>query len=964
MPAGPARRDLAQINVPGGRGEAPNTRAGRRLRREREHCPAPRPCASVPARKNEKHFPAPLRPPGSRIVSVSPNRPRRPASLPPSDKLTPMFRQWRQAKREHPDALLLFRMGDFYELFFEDAQIAAPILEIALTARGKGTACEAPMCGVPHHAARAYIAKLVERGHRVAVCEQMEDPKKTKKMVRREVVRVVSPGTLTDAERLDPGAGNHLAGVAGAPEGPFGAAIADLSTGGLVLAAPADASELTDLLLRYRVRELIAPCALADALSDLAPDVEGRQPLVITLPDERFDRAAARAQVLEALGVRTLAGFGCRDDHPALPAAAATLAHLAETQRVQPAHLDRLRVEDPRRVLLLDESTRRNLELVESLRDGSRRHTLLDVVDETRTAMGARLVRRWLLEPERDVKEICRRHGVVETLVARGDARQRLREALGRIRDLERLLGRAALGTVSPLDLAALRLSLLALPEVEQALALLNAPGVTVLGGRLDRLGDLAEHLNRALEDEPGAVVGEGRVIRASYDAELDEARELARGGRRLIGAIETRERQRTGISSLKVKYNRVFGYFIAVSKANLSRVPSDYERRQTLATGERFVTPEIKELESRILSAEERLGAREKELFTELVREVTARSGRIRGTAEALAEIDTLAGFAEAAAAEGYSRPEVFEGDVLVIEDGRHPVVERLLPAGGFVPNDCRLDESERIVIVTGPNMGGKSTYLRQVALIAIMAQAGSFVPARAARLGVLDRVFCRVGAADNLAGGQSTFMVEMTETANILHNASPESLVILDEIGRGTATFDGMAIAWSVVEHLHDDPRLRPKVLFATHYHELTELAGERSRVANAHIAVKERGHEIVFLHRVDPGPSDRSYGIHVARIAGLPDAVVARAREILERLATEHSAATSGDSPQLSLFEADAAPAAGTPSPGSPRDGPSLARELVIARLAEVDPDELSPREAQALLYELQRLMRADD
>jgi DNA mismatch repair protein MutS len=855
---------------------------------------------------------------------------------------TPMFRQWQEAKRQYPDALLLFRMGDFYELFFEDARVAAPILDIALTTRGKGTATAAPMCGVPHHAITAYVGRLVERGHRVAICEQMEDPKKSKGMVRREVVRVVSPGTQTDPELLDPGVGQFLAAVARTAEDAYGAALIDLSTGGLVVTEAESGAALGDLLARYEVREVLVPDSSED---DLAPHLADRPEALLTpLDDDLYHPALAASRVCEALGVRSLAGFGCDDDHPGLPAAAAALAHLRRTQRIRAAHLDRLRVEDPRQILHMDRATRRNLELVTNLVDSTRHHTLLETLDRTLTPLGARALRSQLLEPLVDLDGIRSRHAFVEVLVARADVRARARDALREVRDLERLLGRAALRRASPHDLASLRSSLEALPDLSAALAAAGAPAVDERARRVDPVDELRDVLQEALAEEPTGLPGEGRVLREGHDETLDECRQLARGSRKLIAEMESRERERTGIGSLKVRYNKVFGYFIEVSRANLSRVPEDYERRQTLAGGERYVTPEIKELEQKILSAEERLAERERELFERLVDAVCEQASRLKETAAAVAEIDALAGLAEVAAERDYVRPEMTDEDVLEIDDGRHPVVERLMSAGEFVPNDCRLGEERRLLVVTGPNMGGKSTFLRQVALAVLMAQAGSFVPARSARIGVADRIFCRVGASDNLAGGESTFMVEMTETANILHNATPRSLVLLDEIGRGTATWDGMAIAWAVVEHLLGDARLRPKALFATHYHELTELAAELPGLDNVHIGVREHGHDVVFLHRVEPGPSDRSYGIHVARLAGLPDKVVSRARELLERISTEHASPSElvrrePGPRQLALF-----------APPPPRDPGA---EEVLEQIRGVDPDDLAPREAHNLL-----------
>jgi DNA mismatch repair protein MutS len=869
------------------------------------------------------------------------------SAQPSPERLTPMFVQWKEAKRQHPGTILFFRMGDFYELFFEDAQTAAPILELALTARGKGTATEAPMCGVPHFAGEGYIAKLVERGFRVAICEQVEDPKKTKGMVRREVVRVVSPGVFTDAERMHPSESITLAAVNG--RGPFGVCFADLSTGALSLARARDARDLSDVLARHETRELlVAQSRAADAAAWVT---SGGRPILITpLADDCFHPLHAADRVLEMLGARSLGSFGCPEDHLALPATAAALAHLRDTQKTAPKHLDRLTVENPSESLLLDAGTRRNLEVVANMRDGSRQHTLLESLDATVTALGARALRNWLLEPLATPVAINARLDAVDALRRDPERRRTMREALGEVRDIERLLSRAALGSATPRDVSGLLGSLRALPAVKHALDGAGSVRTGELSAGLDTLDDLAIDLSAALFDEPGVQPGDGRVIRDGFDAALDESRDLARGGKRVLAEIEARERDRSGIATLKIKYNKVFGYYLEVSKSQLDKVPSDYERRQTVVGGERFVTPELRELETRILSAEEQMSERELELFSTLLRSITTRASRLRGTAAAVAEADVLACFAETAARENYCRPDVDEADRIELIEARHPVIERLLPAGAFVPNPCRLDESARIVIVTGPNMGGKSTYLRQVALLTLMAQAGSFVPARAAKIGIVDRIFCRVGASDNLAGGESTFMVEMTETANILHNATPKSLVILDEIGRGTATWDGMAIAWAVVEHLHEDSRLAPKALFATHYHELTELEGTLPRVANAHIAVREHGHDIVLLHRIEPGPSDRSYGIHVARLAGLPDRVVARAREILARLVSQHTPASLASHPpaplQLALFG---------------DGGPSSAEQSALQRLREIDPNALTPREALSLLFELSDTLR---
>jgi DNA mismatch repair protein MutS len=851
-----------------------------------------------------------------------------------------MFVQWKDAKRAYPDAVLFFRMGDFYELFFEDAQLAAPILELTLTTRGKGTHTEAPMCGVPHFAADGYVARLVDRGYRVAICEQVEDPRKTKGMVRRDVVRVVSPGVFTDTERMRPAEPVTLASCCGV--GPFGVCFADLSTGSLRLSTAHDVRELVDLLARHETKELLID---EQQLAAARAWVQPLQPpiLVTPLPSARFHLPSAAQRVLASLAVQSLNSFGCDREHQALPAAAAALEHLAATQKIQPRHLDRLSVDQPGKTLILDAGTRRNLELTANMRDGSRRATLLEVVDRTATPLGARLVRQWLLEPMVEPSAIDLRLDAVTELVQQATLRRDLIGWLGHVRDLERLLARAALGASSPRELVAMRASLAVLPAMREALASGQATRLRLLYERLDPIPGLAARLTLALAEEPGTAPGDGRVIREGFDPELDQARDLARGGKRVLAEIEAREKARTGIASLKIRYNKIFGYYLEVTRSQLEKVPDDYERRQTVAGAERYVTPELRELESRILSAEDQLSTRELELFRQLQTEVTAYASQIRETASAIAELDVLVGFADVAAAYGLTRPLVSADDRLMIEAGRHPVIEQLLPAGSFVPNDFRLDEDSRIVIVTGPNMGGKSTYLRQVALITLMAQIGSFVPARHAEIGVVDRIFCRVGASDNLAGGESTFMVEMTETANIVHNATSRSLVILDEIGRGTATWDGMAIAWAVVEHLQRLTPSSPKVLFATHYHELTELEGSLPGVINSHISVAEDGHEIVFLHRIVAGPSDRSYGIHVARLAGLPDRLILRAQEILARLIVTHPRPQAPDasSPalQLPLFQAS------QPNP--------CANELLEA-LRATSLDELTPRQALDLLY----------
>jgi DNA mismatch repair protein MutS len=801
-----------------------------------------------------------------------------------------MFRQWWEVKSRHPDAILFFRMGDFFEMFHDDARVASEALEITLTSRGKGTDNPAPMCGVPHHAADQYVARLVRQGHRVAICDQVEDPRSAKGIVKREVIRVVTPGTLTDPEALEAKDNSYIAAVR--PRGErLGLAYLDLSTGEFLLSELGGErlrEEWEDQFARFDPKEVLLPES-EDGSHPEVPDPAGRRPLVTRLPEWRFGVEESRRLLTEHLGVARLTGYGIEEQEAGIGAAGALLGYVQETQKASLAHVDRIALYDPATAMVVDETTRRNLEIVRNARDGSRRGTLIEVLDRTVTSMGGRMLRSWLLAPLLETGAIAARQAAVAALLEDASRRDSLREALRRVRDVERLLGRVTVGTAGPRDLAGLRDSLLALPRCAEEARPLASARVKALVEGFDPLRDLAALLDGALVPEPPVSAREGGLIAEGHHEELAEIRAVSRDGKAYLGRLESRERERTGITSLKVRFNRVFGYYLEVSRANLDRVPEDYERKQTLVGAERFITPELKEYEQKVLTAEERGKEIEHRLFLELREAVAGESGRLRAAAAVVAELDALASLAEAAAREGYSRPTVDEGDELSLRESRHPVVERL-GSEPFIPNDVGLDAESRILIVTGPNMGGKSTYLRQVALIALMAQAGSFVPAREARLGRLDRIFCRVGASDNLAGGESTFMVEMTETANILNNASPRSLVVLDEIGRGTATFDGLSLAWAVVEHLHEEARLRPKTLFATHYHELTELALTLDRVRNVHIAAREHGSEIVFLRKVRPGASDRSYGIQVARLAGVPSPVITRATEILENLESE--------------------------------------------------------------------------
>jgi DNA mismatch repair protein MutS len=863
---------------------------------------------------------------------------------------TPAMRQYFDAKRQYRDAILFFRMGDFYEMFYEDALTAARALELTLTSRSKDASGGAiPMCGIPFHAADTYIARLVRKGFRVAVCEQVEDPRKAKGVVRREVVRIVSPGTLTDAAYLDAREPAFLLALAPMHPGPgFGAALLDVSTGEFTTAeysGPAGRQALSDEISVLRPREVVAPAGL-DAVAGLLRDahVDAR---VTSTDTWMFDLESARRTLVAQLRVHSLHGFGL-DDHPAAVCAAGALVqYLKDTQKADLAHVRSVTFRTGADCLLIDPTTLKTLEILEA-GDGGRTGSLLHEIDRTITPMGGRLLRAWLLRPLVTLERIQDRLDAVEDFAFRATARTKLRDTYKTIHDVERLVARAALGTAGPRDLVALRHSIATVPRVRLLVDELQAPLVRSLAAELDDLADVRDDLDRTLIDEPPAVAREGGVIRDGVDAELDELRDISRSGKRRIAEMEDAERARTGIGSLKIRYNRVFGYYIEISKSNLPNVPPDYHRKQTIAGGERYITPALKEYEDKVLGADERIVERENELFEALRARVAAEAPRIQETARGLAALDVLAALAETAAVMNYTKPLVHAGDELVVADGRHPVVERHV-AESFVPNDVTLDAgTHQLIVLTGPNMGGKSTYLRQTALICLLGQAGSFVPARSAKLPIVDRLFARVGASDNIARGQSTFMVEMQETANILHAATSRSLVILDEIGRGTSTFDGLSLAWAVAEHLAANARARPKTIFATHYHELTDLADALPNVANFHVVVREWKDDIVFLRKVVPGRSDRSYGIQVARLAGLPPAVVARAREILVGL--ERDELSRGGRPSLS----------GRPSENQHQMGlfqaPASADDPLRRRLCEVDVNQLTPLQALALLAEL--------
>ncbi len=888
-------------------------------------------------------------------------------STPPS---TPLMRQYTAIKTKYPQALLFFRLGDFYEMFFEDAVLAARELQITLTSRNKEKGEPIPMCGVPYHAADGYIAKLIKKGYKVAICEQMEAPSAGKKLVRREVTRVVTPGTVLDSNSLAPSENNFLASVCRSGE-TIGLASADLSTGefrATEFQGPSAEAQCVDELKHIGAREVLFPSAQGllrepDArLAFVGADSQGLRLMRTPLEDWIFASDYATRLLAGHLHVVSLDGFGLAGHAQAINAAGALIHYLNETQRASSRHIDGISYYERQQWMVLDSVTVRNLELLDPVFAGETEATLVSVIDRTATNMGARLLKSWVLRPSLDRVVIESRLDAVEELVRQAIPRGQAGKLLESVYDLERLLSKAVLGTAGPRELLALRNSFVPLPTLKSLSAERTAARWQSLSDSLDPLADLHDLLARALSDAPPVTLADGGVIRDGYHSELDELRQLSHSGKQTIAQMESRERAATGINSLKIKFNDVFGYYIEVSKANMHLAPERYERKQTLASAERYTTPELKDYERKVLDAEGSMATIEQELFAQLRSAVAEQASRIRRTAAAIAEMDVLVNFSGLAAEYDYCRPQFAEASdtdgsatgVLEIMAGRHPVLERLgvmQPGERFVPNDLRMDsEGNRILLITGPNMGGKSTYLRQVALISIMAQMGCFVPAASARLPIFDRIFTRIGASDNLARGRSTFMVEMTETAAILNTATPDSLIVLDEIGRGTATFDGLSIAWAVVEYLAARPGI--KALFATHYHELTELPEHLSSVKNLHVAVKESGGNIVFLRRVEPGRADRSYGIEVARLAGLPREVIERAREVLG----QHEQSEHRLSGQLSPDDHQ------SPSASAPSNIQltlfTPAERNVAERLSQVNVDELKPIEALNLLAELKK------
>jgi len=888
--------------------------------------------------------------------------------MPKTPKITPMLQQYMEIKAVHEDAILFYRMGDFYEMFFDDAVVAAKILGITLTSRSsKNDKNKIPMCGVPHHAVSSYLAKLVKAGHRVAVCEQVEDPRLVKqgKIVKREVVRVVTPGVTTEEQLLDDKSNRYLSAIAHSADkshSAYGASYLDISTGEFLVSEHAGLDELLDELCRMAPAELLLNESEDASSQEVVQNIAGLLPNICLSKraEHTFYFETAREALLEHFQTLNLAGFGCDQMQPGISAAGALLQYVSETQKTACSHIEKLIPVNLEDVLIVDEPSRRNLELVQTIVGSSRKGSLLDTLDYTSTPMGARLLKRRLLFPLRDVARIRARLQAVEQLFIDSSLRERLRGLLADVYDLERLNSRVVLGSANPRDLLAIHNTLAQLPAIKDLVAEIKEGVLHQVASDLDVLPATKTLLEKCIRDDAPVSLREGKIIREGFHPELDELMAIQRDGRGMILALEAKERERTGINNLKIGFNKVFGYYLEVSRGQLANVPDYFIRKQTLVNGERYITPDLKEFESKVMGAEEKRLALEYQIFTDIRNQVAAQSPILLETAAHLARLDYFACLAETARRHRYVKPHVENDEEIAIIEGRHPVIEQTLPAGRFVPNDIHLDqESEEVLIITGPNMAGKSTVLRQTALIVLMAQMGSFVPAEKADIGVVDRIFTRVGAMDDLRRGQSTFMVEMNETANILNNATENSLVILDEIGRGTSTFDGLAIAWAVAEDLVNKNNKGVKTLFATHYHELTELALTRPRVKNFNIGVREWNDSIIFLHKIMPGSTNRSYGIQVAALAGVPQKVVERAHEILKNIekgefdhfgkpriaasARQHNQKRSGPAAnhpnQLSLF-----------TPGN---------DAVREKLETIKPDTLAPLEALNLVYELKKL-----
>ena len=864
-------------------------------------------------------------------------------------ELTPMMKQYLEIKEQNPDCILFFRLGDFYEMFNEDARLASKELDLTLTTRDRSKAAEdqIPMCGVPYHSCESYIARLVARGYNVAICEQMEDPALAKGLVKREITRIITPGTVTESSMLEEGKNNYIACVVGAGSD-WGVAFCDISTGAFYATDGRGGGaydKIVNELGRFSPAEVLLGGEAAEHTGLLSVLRERIGCSVQKGNEQLFDRARDAEIVLAQFGAEELPELGLGESPAALMACGGLLLRLREIEKSELCHINKLEYYVSGEFMELDLTARRNLELTETLRSQEKRGSLLWVLDKTKTAMGGRMLRSWLEKPLLNPIKIQKRSNAVRELVEKSMERQELRLTLREISDMERSMGRVVAGTANARDLLSMAGAMSVLPRLKEQLAEMTAPLLVSLLQSLDTLEDLWDELSRAIVEDPPFTVREGGMIREGYDQEVDRLRDVMSGGKGTLTSIENAEREKTGIPKLKVGYNRVFGYYIEISKTYKGQVPEAYIRKQTLANCERYITQELKELESTILGAKDRITALEYEIFTRLRGTVAEQAPRIQATCSAVAAVDVLCSLAEAAASYGYVQPEVDLSDEIQIIDGRHPVVERMLKDALFVPNDTLLGTPEsRVSIITGPNMAGKSTYMRQVALMVLMAQIGSFVPARSARIGVCDRVFTRIGASDDLASGQSTFMVEMTEVAEILRHATARSLLILDEIGRGTSTFDGMAIARAVLEYCASTKKLGAKVLFATHYHELTAMEGEIQGLKNYNIAVKKRGEDVIFLRKIIPGAADDSFGIEVARLAGIPDKVVSRARQILKEL---ESGAVSAPAP------------ARAPHQEEQMSFLDVGGSQIAQRLRDITIETLTPIEALNILFELKKM-----
>ena len=879
-----------------------------------------------------------------------------------TNNLTPMMKQYMQTKEEYKDCILFYRLGDFYEMFFDDALTASKELEITLTGKNCGLEERAPMCGIPYHAVDSYLNRLVSKGYKVAICEQVEDPKTAKGIVKREVIRVVTPGTNLDTQGLDETKNNYIMCIVYMADR-YGLSVADVTTGEYLVTELDSQTKLMDELYKFMPSEIVCNEAFYMSGLDL-DDLKNRLHMAIySLEAWYFDDALCRGTLQEHFKVASLEGIGLSDYECGMIASGALLKYLEETQKNSLSHMSRLTRYATGNYMVLDSATRRNLELVETLREKQKRGSLLWVLDKTKTAMGARTLRKYVEQPLIDKESIVKRLDAVAELKDNAICREEIREYLNPVYDLERLVGKITYQSANPRDLIAFQSSLSMLPSVKCILKDMESDLLKEIYEELDPLEELCDLVGRAIQEEPPLAMKEGGIIKDGYNEEVDRLRKAKSEGKNWLADLETKEREKTGIKNLRIRYNKVFGYYLEVTNSFKDLVPDYYTRKQTLANAERYIIPELKELEDTILGAEDKLCALEYELYCEVRNTIAAELTRIQRTAKAVAKLDVIASLALVAERNNYVRPKINEKGVIDIRDGRHPVVEKMILNDMFIANDTYLDDKkQRISIITGPNMAGKSTYMRQAALIVLMAQLGSFVPASSANIGLVDRIFTRVGASDDLASGQSTFMVEMNEVANILRNATSKSLLILDEIGRGTSTFDGLSIAWAVVEYISNSKLLGAKTLFATHYHELTELEGKISNVNNYCIAVKEKGDDIVFLRKIVKGGADKSYGIQVAKLAGVPDPVINRAKEIVEELVTADitgkvkDIAVQGsetkkktqkkldevDLTQFSLFD-------------------TVKDDDVLNELKELDISHMTPMDAMNKLYQLQNKLR---